>query len=335
MIYDWTQLGVKEITNLFLYGAPTTPNDRINDSLIRPKDVSDTIRYGADVDVNMASFMATGPGRFALGSQSALVEAFFSTATDLSWMVAGNVYTKDEIISHLGLPVESERIKIEQVLLNDLGGDYWQRSYIWNSGLFRLSNDATFSIDAAGNRSIGNYAIRPFNDNFDFDGDGLIAGIANFLLEPEIDPWEIGRTVNISFVDNGLPTITYTNADYAADVVKHANHLVAGAASVLTLPLGADTITAELWRGGVTKSLYQGKAIIYGSNDAETLSESQLYDVLHDPLIQAAGLFNGVALIAGGGNDTLNGGSKADYLQGGTGDDLLYGGLAMTRLWAA
>ncbi|MBU0498959.1 MAG: hypothetical protein KJ558_00785 [Gammaproteobacteria bacterium] len=69
MIYDWTQLGVKEITNLFLYGDINTPSDLTNDSLIRHKDVSDTIRYGADAEVYMASYMAAGPGRFALGSQ--------------------------------------------------------------------------------------------------------------------------------------------------------------------------------------------------------------------------------------------------------------------------
>ena len=97
MVYDWTQLGVKEITNLFLYCTTITPSDLTNESLIRPKDVLNGPRYGADVDVNMASFMATGPGRFALGSQSALVETFFSTATDLSWM-AGQEYSKDDFI---------------------------------------------------------------------------------------------------------------------------------------------------------------------------------------------------------------------------------------------
>lgn len=107
MVYDWTQLGVKEITNFFLYGDINTPSDRINDALIRPKDVSKTIRYGADVEVNMASYMATGPGRFALGSQSKLVETFFSTATNLSWMVVGRAYTKAELRSQLGLPVKS------------------------------------------------------------------------------------------------------------------------------------------------------------------------------------------------------------------------------------
>ena len=28
MVYDWAQLGIKEITNLFLYGGINTPSDR-------------------------------------------------------------------------------------------------------------------------------------------------------------------------------------------------------------------------------------------------------------------------------------------------------------------
>ena len=27
MVYDWAQLGIKEITNLFLYGGINTPSD--------------------------------------------------------------------------------------------------------------------------------------------------------------------------------------------------------------------------------------------------------------------------------------------------------------------
>ena len=332
MVYDWTQLGIKEITNLFLYGDINTPSDLTNGSLIRPKDVDNGPRYGADVYVNMASFMASGPGRFALGSQSVLVETFFSTSTDLSWMVVGHAYTKAEILSHMGIPVDpdlkSDEFYVKQVHLSDSSSDYWQRSYIWNSGLFKLSDAATFSIDAAGNRSIGNYSIRPFNDNFDFDGGGLIADIANFVLAPQIDPWGIGRKVNISFMDDGLPTRTYTQADYAADGVKYVSYLEQGNASILTLPVGGLSLINELWISGVTQTIYQDKPIIYGTNDADTLSASKLDDL---PLLSPLRIYGqsdslkGVALIAGGGNDTLNGGGNADYLQGGEGDDLLYG----------
>lgn len=212
MTYDWTQLTEKEVTNLYLYGTPTTLTDLTNDGLIRP------VGTVTPIDVNMASYMATGPGRFALGSQSALVETFFATATDLSWMQVGHEYTKAEFITELTnhsvtLP-GFYGIDLKQVLVNDLSTDYWQRAYIWNSGKFELSDDATFVMDASGQRSINHYAIKPsddFQENFDFDGHGTIADIANFVLEPQIDPWSIGRKVNINFVDDGsLPELTPT-----------------------------------------------------------------------------------------------------------------------------
>jgi len=279
MTYDWTQLGVKEITNLYLYGDINTPSDLTSESLIRP--ASETL---PPIAVNMASFMETGPGRFALGAQSALIETFFSSATDISWMQKGVEYTKAQFIAELtshgvSLP-DFYGINLKQVLLGDLSGDYWERAYIWNSGLFKLSDNATFIIDADGNRSIKNYAIKPLDsENFDFVGDGRIADFANANLKELIDPWGIGRRVDINFVDDVTQTRDYTYVDYTADVVKHAGHVVAGAIKLPTLGLGGAAITAQLWDGGVTQTLCQGKAIIYGTNDAETLSASQLNDL--------------------------------------------------------
>lgn len=325
MTYDWTQLTEKEITNLYLYGMPDTPTDLTDESLIR------TAGIEATIEINMASFMAAGPGRFALGSESPLVQAFFSTASDLSWMTPGVEYSKTDVLTQLGLTLDADdRVNIKQVLLSDLAGDYWQRSYIWNSGLFELNDAATFSVDASGNRSIKNYSIRPFQENFDFDGGGLIADIANFVLEPQIDPWSIGRKVNINFVDDGLPTRTYTYADYQADVVSHADHLVLGAAAALTLPAGGLSIINNLWNDGTTRLLYQGKPIIYGTDGAETLSPGMITDLppILSPLRDYAWAnpSQGVALIAGGGTDNLIGGDYADYLQGGQGDDFFSGG---------
>jgi hypothetical protein len=146
MIYNWTQIGIKEITSLYLYKQMATPSDLTNETIIRPKDVSETMRYGADIEVDMFTYMTTGPGRFALGSESAMVQAFFSTVSDLSWMEPGKAYKKADLISHLQLDPKSDRITIRQVELADAASDYWQRSYIWNSGLFKLSDDVTFTI---------------------------------------------------------------------------------------------------------------------------------------------------------------------------------------------
>ncbi len=56
-------LSAQEITNLYLYGQETTPENLLDESLIRP---SDTI---TPTSVDKQTFMATGPGRFAIGRQ--------------------------------------------------------------------------------------------------------------------------------------------------------------------------------------------------------------------------------------------------------------------------
>ena len=325
MIYNWTQIGIKEITNLYLYKQMATPSDLTNEAIIRPKDVSEAVRYGADIEVDMLTYMTTGPGRFALGSESAMVQAFFSTVSDLSWMEPGKTYKKADIISHLQLDPKSDRITIRQVELADAASDYWQRSYIWNSGLFKLSDDVIFTVDTQGKRSINNYSVRPYDEDFDFNGGGIIAAVANSVLEADIDPWKIGRKVNIKFVDGGMQTKTYTVADISSESLRHIGHVTSGAVHMASGHIGLAAIQAQLWDGGVTKYLYKDKAIIYGTTDSDVLSEAQLNDLPLVSQLKSYGQSNGVALIADGGNDTLTGGSKSDYLQGGSGADTLSG----------
>ena len=78
MAYDWTQLTNELITNLFLYGQTTTPNDLVSESVIRPLDTTDTYENNLHIQLEMASYMTTGPGRFALGALSPLVQAFMT-----------------------------------------------------------------------------------------------------------------------------------------------------------------------------------------------------------------------------------------------------------------
>lgn len=104
----------------------------------------------------------------------------------------------------------------------------------------------------------------------------------------------------------------------------------------MTLPAGGLAIINNLWNDGTTRLLYQGKPIIYGTDGAETLSPGMLSDLA--PIISPlrdyaqANPTQGVAIIAGAGADTLNGGDNADHLQGGEGDDLLYGGFGNDTL---
>lgn len=276
MAYDWTQLGINEITNLYLYGTTTTPDDLANDSLIRP--VGDPPPIGVDT----TSYMLTGPGRFALGSKSWLVEEFFSGVIDLSWMEAGRNYTKAEFVAGLtahGATIpEFYGIYVSQHQVDDASGDYLQRSYIWNSGKFALSDGALFCVDLDGNRVIKNYSIVPFgSENFDFvGGDSNITGIANDYLKPRIDPWNIGRTVNINFVGDVSVTRDYTRADYDQDVLQDALNNVAGALQMPGLFDMGVALVEQLWSSGVTQFVHQGKSIIYGSDGADTLAYAQL-----------------------------------------------------------
>lgn len=66
------QLNQNNITNQYLYGQLTTPANLADESLIRSKDTT------TEVEVGVVEFMATGAGRFAVGSQFTLVQRFFA-----------------------------------------------------------------------------------------------------------------------------------------------------------------------------------------------------------------------------------------------------------------
>lgn len=319
MAYEWNQIGVEEITNLYLYGNITTPPNLASEGIIRSPD------KGAAIQVNTASFMESGPGRFALGGQSALMDAFFSTSIDFSWVEPGREYTKVELAGALG--ISSYGIDIKQVNLNDLSGDYWERAYIWNSGRFMLSNEVKFVFGSDGEREVRNYAVIPReSDNFDFVGGGFFAAVGNAVLESNIDPWGIGRIVDIQFVGAPPAGRTYKMSDWQADNLAHAGHLAAGVASLTTLSAGAAAIDSQLWDAGVTRFLYEKRAIIYGSEEADAiLAEDRLANLPPGSHLKSYGELYGTAIIGGKGSDYLEGGDKSDYIWGGKDGDFLYG----------
>ena len=67
----------KEVTQWYLYGTNSTPENLVDESLIRPQDAEVTI----EVDKN--EFMTTGAGRFATGPQFEIIENFFDISINL------------------------------------------------------------------------------------------------------------------------------------------------------------------------------------------------------------------------------------------------------------
>ena len=85
---------VQEITNLYLYGTKTTPENLVDENLIRGEGIS-----FKEAEVDRQTYMTTGAGRFALGGLFDIVQMFFTLPTGLP----PGSYTKLEIATAYGI----------------------------------------------------------------------------------------------------------------------------------------------------------------------------------------------------------------------------------------
>lgn len=90
----------RKITNLYLYGQSTTPSDLSDESLIRPNPISSN----PVIDIDERDYMQNGGGRFAIGSQFAIVRKFFQPGIlEPNVQPRTQPYTKQEIAGIFGL----------------------------------------------------------------------------------------------------------------------------------------------------------------------------------------------------------------------------------------
>ena len=188
-MYTWNQLGSTEITNLYLYGSTTKPADLLNDGVLRA--AGTTISVGLDA----VSFMASGPGRFALGSQSTVVNSFMSGVLFQAQAGIKQTFNMQQAVAIAGS--QSDLVGLQQYDYSDSTTDHAFRTYVYNSSSFKIASDVLFVIEADGTRHIENFSIRPFDDNFDFKSNNSLAAFGNPWLEVRVDPLGIGRTVKI------------------------------------------------------------------------------------------------------------------------------------------
>lgn len=97
-----------------------------------------------------------------------------------------------------------------------------------------------------------------------------------------------------------------------------------------TAPTGALSIVDDLWASGVIRTVYDGKPILYGTEQSNGTSTSALRLEDLSPLsplkkYSQSNPTQGVAIIAGGGDDIVTGGVNNDFLKGGEGLDELFG----------
>jgi hypothetical protein len=294
-----------DITNWYLYGQGTKPQDLVTENLIRPS--GENPRIYQDV----SQYMSSGAGRFAVGASFSVIEQFFNNAS-----IPAGTYTKSELASYFGLNYYG--LVIQQSQLDDGRGDYPDRVYIWNTGKFKINDNALFIIEADGTKRIENFSIIPDgNEDFDFVSSS-VPPFVNDALRNDIDPSQIGRTVTIAF-DGQVPPRTYTFSDYQADLAYKATWT---SPSLLALSDAMRGLTNDLWAAGVTRFLDdEDRPILYGTDGDDTLSSIQLQG--HYYLGSYVG--NGVTEFGGKGSDILRGSPSDDRLNGNSGNDIVQG----------
>ncbi|GBL17132.1 bifunctional hemolysin/adenylate cyclase [Microcystis aeruginosa NIES-1211] len=270
-----------------------------------------------------------GPGRFAVGAQFELVKKFFSVSTLPKMPDDG--WNKEGLATHFGLS-NDYGWNMRHLDYRDQVDDYAERVYIYNSQRFKISDSAKFVVKADGTREIQNFYVEPFQDNFDFDGGGIVAWIGNrIILEPLVDPSRIGRTVFINFTGFlSKKTEPYNKASFDREIKKISSWeiplLGAKPAAYLGLKFGIDRISENLFSQGITKFLdKEEKPIIYGTQGNDKLSALGTLNKLAYPKLFEY-YKNGVVLIGASGNDELLGFGFDDRLFGGEGNDILNGG---------
>ncbi|MHB1230560.1 MAG: calcium-binding protein [Halothiobacillus sp.] len=170
------------------------------------------------------------------------------------------------------------------------------------------------------------------SENFDFEGGGFIAKITNPVNKSLIDPFDIGRTVNIHF-EGTVPTSIYTRDNYISDLLSHNQQVILGGLAKTGLLADEAELINSLWVSGVTQTIdSDGRVIVYGSDQADYLGHATID---HLPILSPLKIYadmssSAIHLLSGGGNDTLVGDGGADYLEGGEGIDTYLAGAGDT-----
>ncbi|NEY92259.1 calcium-binding protein [Tabrizicola oligotrophica] len=340
---------IYEVTQKYLYGQNETPVNFFTNAVLT--------RGSTDqITVDLADIFnpLTGPGRFANAATSPLVEFFFEEARsywetgalDHLKNTAGEIIlSKAEAIAAFDLGSTDNGIYVDSKDFIDGTDDYAERVYIWGTMAFKLADDAVFRISADGTVTIENFSIemRHSNEDFDWQG-GSFAGNygSENGLRPGVDPSDLadsqgGRALVINYGGDfsGQFDASYTYNDYLADLDRYSDQYDASYGQLVD---AMNSVIGNLYASGVTATLYQNKAVLFGTEDGDdnisgTVSAAGydisdtgnflLFGSVDFPLSAQAG--DGIVYVTGGGEDTVTGTSKDDLILDGAGADTYNG----------
>ncbi len=220
--------------------------------------------------------------------------------------------------------------------------EYAELIYIWNSTAFAIPDNARFVVNPNGTKEIQNFVIQPnlfqnplSRENFDFaTANPIVEAGSELLLEPLVDPSNIGRQVFIDFYgrqniplhdpDGLFSPGVYNASDFQQDLFAEANNF--DPTSLGVIPQVRDQ-AFSLFEEGVTKFIFDDKQIFYGTIGDDILTGKNLVNAeiqSAEGNLRDVNFSNGLVLLGGQGNDSLTGDAFADIFLGAT-DDILAG----------
>ena len=184
------------LTKRLVYGTEN-PSDDFNEHIRPDGEVPQSVTY------SMKDYMESGSGRYAIPSIFPIVDKFFSSFE----IEPGNYDTPEEIRDVLDLGDinpdtgryetfnQSKRTAIWQYGTDTISSDFPERAYIFGTSDFILDfTNARFIVDDNGDRSIIGMKVTLGREDFDFSGGaGPINYLANLVLNPAFDPYELKR----------------------------------------------------------------------------------------------------------------------------------------------
>lgn len=342
------------VTSQFLYGTNEKPEVLFTNSTLNTKPLTEIVVNASDI-FNPIS----GPGRFANASTSYFVNQFFENAA--SYLASGLLdhfakdengdisLTKIEARELFGPESRENGITVDNKDMKDAYDDYAERTYVWGTMAFQVADSAVFKISTSGEARIENFHIefRYAFENFDWAGG---TGISNFgsenVLRPAIDPSDLSELrvpptpnsnetagVKISYNWDYTPTTTtYDIYSLAADRTRYNDQKVATNGDLID---AMQQIIDDLYEAGTTKTVYQGKAILFGTHEDDTIigtdsrtradisDSSLLFGLFDNPFATDAN--NGIAYVTGSGDDYVIGTRFGDIFLDGEGADTYSG----------
>ena len=318
IFHTWQELinNPSLITNYYLYGQATKPtaDQLVSDKWIRQEGVVDIAIKISNYD----SYITEGPGRYANASRIKVVSGFFESSLPTLQIGDKVTYSLSQAIGKFGENKNPlSHTDFNGSLDGTYGSDYAARVYEFQTQLYLLNQNATFVIERKADgqyvKKIENFALLPRYEDFDFIGGSAVVNLGNDIIENDIDPSRIGRTVNIQYPSSTetslYSTRTYASASYDLDKTRFTRE---DHGTYLDAYQPIKDLVANIWTNGTTKFIdSQGRAILYGSNTSNQLSGDAHSAFAYDSYMKEyywANLQKGVTIVAGGGSDTLRGG---------------------------